>query len=304
MNRFNAGKKINEGNYTALYECNFKGKPCAVKMTKNTTHYVFLKFQFDAMMFLQNNVDLLSFRTPEVYDYFIQKKDRKEILVMEHIKNLFPLLFVFQNTLCDHDEIIKKLSYTISDLHHYGISGYDTEFFWSFEEEKIIVIDVGPRYTINCDTKEMIGQHIKLIQDIPWGFRNIIGDIISIERMHKLLYVEQNELNNTISEFDLQRYMSPDSVLKHIADVAKTHYLQIVGCFPPNKRKQVLSLFIDTYCQCNDYNLWYAKSFTEAYEHNISKHTAFLYYPVKKSVSRMSCSIENDMQNNNKYEGY
>jgi hypothetical protein len=302
MNKLIIGKKINEGNYTVLHECNFRGKECAVKITKNTTHYVSLKFQFDAMLSLQNSLNSSAFRIPIPYDYFIFEKDKKEALVMEHINDLLPLLFVLQNVLCDPNEIIEKLAHAISVLHDYDISGYDTEFFWSLAEEKIVVIDLGPRYTINCDTAEMLKQHINLMREVPWGVQNIAGDIIPEEKLKAIPHSEIKITVNNMPESELLDCLFSDSISKHITDVAKMHYVQIIGCFPPKKREKMMSLFIDTYSRNACYNSIYLDSFMEAQRYNSCEHTAFLYYPAAKTASRMGCSIENDVQLN-EYNG-
>jgi tRNA A-37 threonylcarbamoyl transferase component Bud32 len=297
MNELIIGKKINEGNYTVLHKCNFKGEQCVVKITKNTTHYVSLKYQFDAMHCLQG-IPSPAFRIPKVYDYHIFENIEKEALIMENINTLLPLRFVLQNVLYDKNEIIEKIAYAISALHDNGISGYDTEFFWSMAEEKIIVIDLGPRYTINCNTIQMLEQHINLMREIPWGLYNIVGDIVPDEILKTMLRSNARISMNKIPGLELLQYLSSDNISKHITNVAKMHYVQIMGCFPPNEREKMLPLFINAYTQRAHYNQLYLESFVEGYSYNICKHNAFLYYPIAKTASRMGCSIENDTRQN------
>ena len=70
--------------------------------------------------------------------------------------NIITLDNAFQMSHINSRRIAEKLAWCICNMHKQGISGFDTEFYWSMEFDNLVVIDIGLPFTFDLNNSEIV----------------------------------------------------------------------------------------------------------------------------------------------------
>lgn len=283
---------IGKGSNSKVYRCIYNGTEYAAKIPHSLDRFISCALQVDAMKLCEKQQ--LSFVLPKVVFYDDLSDKWGEILVMEKLNDIYPVDFLMRTGIIDREYITAGIAKAIAELHNIGISGFDAEFYWSFEYKKIVILDLGPRYTIGYTAAQMIEKHYDIINGC--GNRmplwNIVSELLD-EQIAMRYYpgIISGELLPDIGE--LINAADNTAEQKHIRGVASNHYLQLFGECPLSSKNACVDLFLKTYLrECNIANFIYVNSFREAFTDNISNSEAFLYLSKHKTLSKMSNSVK------------
>ena len=282
---------IGKGSNSKVYRCIFNDNEYVAKIPHDPNRFISSGLQVDAMNIC--NKECHTFILPKVIYYKNNDPRWGEILVMEKLNKIFPIDFLLRKGMVDREYVIVNIAKAIAELHSIGISGFDVEFFWSFDYGKIALLDLGPRYTIGYTGVEMIKKHYELLKENnnKMALWNIVSELLDENRARNLFskIICDNYLPDVC---DLIESLDDISEQKHIKGVAYNHYLQLLGECPDYIKEQYVKLFIKKYIKesnCIDY--LYVKSFSEAYQNRITNSTSYLYLSKYKSLSKMSNSV-------------
>ena len=267
------------------------GKECAIKVPHSTERFISCALQVDSLEACQE-ADI-SFVTPKVIRYDKYHDICGEMLVMERLNKIYPINFLMRNGMVEREIIINCVAKAIAELHGLGISGFDVEFYWSFEYNKLALLDLGPRYTIGYTGAEMVRKHYEFaLERHNWmTLWNIVSELLDCNE--SLLLFQKIIQNNETPQVEyLQNAVSEGAEKKHIQSVARNHYLQLLGDCPRYLQKKMKSLFIKKYMSYfENVNFLYVDAFSNAYREGITSNTAFLYFSKFSTLSKMSNSV-------------
>lgn len=214
----------------------------------------------------------------------------REVLVTEYYESLLNIDNALNKYQCKSNDIIIKLADSIAMLHSLGISGYDTEFFWSESEEKIAIVDVGPSYTFGYTAQQMIEKHLFLEEDNIRGIENILFSCVSRE------YIDENGTMFFTKPKELIKVIELDSLLRHVYDVGITHALDLLGRINHERALVLLKSFIEEYENevviLNDYHKMYCKAFKDAITNDQKRARSRLYYPKYDVIRSSMCVVD------------
>lgn len=288
MNELDNLKLIGKGSNSKIYSCYLDGKECAVKVPHDTERFISCALQVDSLRVCQETD--ISFVTPQVIRYDKHHDTWGEMLIMERLNSIYPVSFLMRNGMVERELIINCAAKAIAELHSLGISGFDVEFYWSFEHNKLALLDIGPRYTIGYASDEMVGKHyVYAVENQNWmTLWNLVSELIdsneAIPLFHKIVQ------GNKIPQVEqLQNAVSEVAEQEHIQGVARNHYLQLIGDCPSHLQEKMKTLFIKKYFSYSkEANFLYAGTFVNAGREGITSSTVCLYYSKYNTLSKMS----------------
>lgn len=285
------GKKIGEGSNSYIYDVYPIGNnPLLVaKCSKNNKNYVSFNLQYNSFLKCESLSDD-SLIVPKVYLYG-QADSIGDVLLIEKMENLHDISFIINNSLFYGEVIIKKIAETIAKLHNMGISGYDVEFYWNADTNQLVLLDIGPQYTIDCSCEEMLYNHLQLEENNPMGIWNIVSQIIPVQEakdyFSKRTIFEENRLANLIDN---------NSMTLHIINVAKIHALSIMSKLTLQKQEYYLKIFLREYKRVRETisinSALYIKSFKKTVEEKNMFAEACLYYSTVETLCKESCAVQ------------
>lgn len=288
MIEINVSKLIGEGSNSKVYSCNIDGKECAVKVPHNAERFMSCALQSDSLMACQKTN--LSFVVPRVIQYKNNHETWGEMLIMDKLDKLYPIGFLMRNGLMDWGHIIGCAAKAIAELHNLGISGFDVEFYWSYEYKKMALLDLGPRYTIGYTGTEMVGKHYKYaIENQNWMIMwNLVSELF--DRSESMPLFSKIVRGKEIPRLEeLHKAVGECAEQEHICGVARNHFLQLMGDCPEQLRKEMLHLFIRKYsAYAKVANYLYISAFKKAHRENITSNSAYLYISKYNTLSKMS----------------
>ncbi len=287
----NTDNLIGQGSNSKVYCCYFKGVEYAAKVPCSLERYISFLFQVDSLLLCKDYKT--SFLTPNVIRYEQCNAKYGEILILERFKNIYPIDFLIKNGLVVNGYIISSIAEAVAELHSLGISGFDIEFYWSYEFNKLVLLDLGPRYSVGYNSREMIKKHYDYaVSKKNWmSLWNIISELLSADKI-KGSY-DQIIVGKNIPPLDeLQDAVSEGADQEHIQGVARNHFLQLLGEYPNNLQKKAVSLFIRKYCSSTSTPSYaYINAFKNAYKQHIKSNSVRLYMSKYDTLSKMSNSV-------------
>lgn len=291
---FNIGKEISRGSNSIVYEAYMAGKEnngFVAKCSINNSNYISFNLQRHSYQVCHEifDEDIL---VPKVFAYYTEE-NIGDVLILERMHNLFDVDFIINREYYYSEIVINKIAKAIAILHNNSISGYDIELYWNPDLNKLVILDVGPDYTIGVDTIYSIKKHWELEKDNYMGLWNIqsqILDAVKAKAIFKDKSVKEQAVDILFSSID------PSSVTLHVEDVAKVHALSIFGRISPVNRGRLFDLFVKEYKKNRDSldidSQRYIKSLKEGVIGNLSKAKAKLYYSLENTLSEESCCAE------------
>lgn len=294
--RFSIGPEIiNRGSNSVVYEAHREGKIDATKYVAkcsiDSSNYISFNLQRHSYQ-LCNEIFDEDIIVPEVYGYY---KDNRigEILILEKVEDIYDIDFIVNRGYYYAEIVISKIAKAISTLHNHSISGYDIELYWNPNLNKLVLLDVGPEYTIGIDTFSSIRKHWEIEKDNYMGLWNIESQILEAEwakQIFKTKAVKDQSVETVL------QYINPSSLTMHIENVAKVHALSIFGKISPGNRSRLLDIFIKEYkknCEQLDMDSQrYISSLKKGVLSNLNKAKAKLYYSMENTLSEESCYAE------------
>lgn len=284
------GDKIGEGSNSFIYDVvRFDGSDEELigKISKNNMNYVSFNLQYNSFLASEilNDEEII---VPHIYLYG-NSHDMGDVLVMQKIKNIYSLNFIISNSFYYGEVIVKKVAGAIAQLHNLGISGYDIEFFWKADTNQLVMLDVGPQFTFDIDSTEMLRHHLDIEKNNPMGQWNIISQIIPRE-LAKEVFGEIGKYE----DIEVLRYIDTNSVKKHIENVAKIHALSVISLLTIQNRLQYLEIFISEYKKRRNRlsfdSAVYLKAIGDTVRNGELFAEANLYYPLFETLCRESCT--------------
>lgn len=291
------GNKINEGSNSYIYEVSFEGEDYVAKIPKEKVRYISFYLQVKAMKKVLRYKDKINFKVPNVVYYSLTDKNYGEILIMEKMKNIYPIDFMIRQQLVDYQFIVVEVAKAIAFLHSISISGYDIEFFWDVLENKLVLLDINQEYTIGYTTQEMLKNtfEMEIHMQNTMGMWNISSCIL--EKQAAIKVYETNAIHSVTLE-DLNNQIEDNSVQLHIENVAKSHYIQVICSINKAMRTQATQLYLNTYkrsCVSSDFQkALYLSCFEKANKKQIKSCTVKLYYSKNETISVISNSNQVD----------
>lgn len=287
------GRKINGGSNSELFECAYKNVECVAKLPKVQERYISFHLQVDAMVSLAKTSDP-NFLVPKVLYYGMDNPLYGEILIIEKMNDIFPVDFMLRTGMVERRLMIIRIAQAIAALHRLSISGYDVEFYWSPEKNCLVLLDIGPRFTINVTTEQMLHMHFEAERSNRAGIWNIVAAIAARETA-----IELYETNSfmSVAEDILLNTLDEQSVQRHIEDIAGNHYVQLIGSLAEVDKEEAVRVFIRIYKQSCGKSLTiqmmeYLSAFIHAHKTKKSSSTAKLYYSKSNTLSEMSNHVE------------
>jgi len=285
--------KINEGSNSYIYDATILGKKEVIvaKCSKNSYNYVSFNLQrisFDKCYEILKKDDIV---IPQILGYG-KDKNIGDILLMTKIENIYPIDFIINNSLYDGKIIIKKIAHAIAILHILNISGYDIEFYWKIDTNQLVILDLGPDFTFNCTTFEMIKNHLKEESNNKMGLWNIVSQIFPIDKAKR--YFENNNVIK-LNEKLIMEYLDPNSIIQHEKNVAIINGLNIFMTIN-NNRDIYLKLFIEEYYEkLGNFrtinNIRYIENLSDVITNKKKQGKAKLYYSLHDVLSTESCEV-------------
>lgn len=261
------------------------------KCTPNNSNYISFNLQKHSYQFCKKlfKDDVL---VPNVLSYF-KNKNIGEVLILEKMENLFDIDFIINGEYYYSEVVIRKIAKTIALLHNCSISGYDVEFYWNPEYNKLVLLDIGPLYTFGVDVYEEIRRHWDIEQNNYMGLWNIESQILDSNIAKEIFKKKEVMRQKPESLFNS---LDPASTTKHIIDVAQVHALSIFGKLCPEKRNSYLDKFIEEYKKNREIfdidGCRYINTFRAAVTNGLLKAKAKLYYSLESVLSEESCCAE------------
>lgn len=293
MIEIDKNNRLGTGSNSVIYTCKYRNKECAAKVPRYKTRYISCVQQAETLRKLKTYQNL-SFEYPRLYCFVPVDSNWREIMVMKREKELYSLDFLLKHELIDISYLISKTGEAVAQLHNCGVSGYDIELYWSFKLKKLVILDIGPSYTIGCSAAKMIRQHYCLAKNAGshMALWNLVSELMSTDEALK--WYKDVILNGIGPSCDeLINCLDPNAEERHIKGVAENHYLQIFREFNESMRSKFLQLFIKYYIMYAEQpNFLYIKYLNEAFEKNIKKSEAFLYISKYRTLSKMSNTVE------------
>ena len=283
---------IGKGSNSRVYNCIFNGHKYAVKLPLSSERYISNQLQVDSMQYL-SSISTNSFFIPQIVFFNNRDQQYGEVVVMDKLENIYPIDFLLRNGMLDSEYIILMIAEAIAILHDSGISGFNLEFYWSYQHRRISLLDIGPRYTKGYSSKEMVSYHYEIARKscnkmLMWNLASeLLPESDSIKHYTNILSGEYvpplNELQESICE---------SAYRDHICSVAQNHYLQIFSCFSPSVRNQMINLFIKRYSEIAHFpDYLYIRSLLNSHRIDLKESTAYLYYSKWPTLSKMSNTV-------------
>lgn len=279
------------GSNSNVFSAKIDGDQCiyAAKCSKNSKNYVSFNMQCKSYITMKKSIFEKDIIIPNVYLYG-KSKQIGDVLIMDKYDNLYDIAFIINNSFHYGEYIIKLIADVIAELHNQKISGYDIEFYWKADTNQLVVLDMGPQYTINCSNYEIIREHWNFEEDNYMGKWNIISQIVPNDMAKKMF---GNDFSESVFEI-LEQYIDLENTKKHITNVAYVHALTIFAKLARYKQNEYINVFIKEYKRkINEYtfdNMIYIKGIKTAISCHINKATAKLYYSKVETLSTVSCS--------------
>lgn len=292
MINYEIKNKFSEGSNSIVYECKYNNKNEVAKVPKQRERYISFNMQVNSMKMIFKHINDINFIVPKVLYYDINNIQYGELLIMEKINNLYSIDFVIRKSLVNYEFIIVEVAKAISKLHMMGISGYDIEFYWNIYQNKLVLLDIGQQHTIGVSTEDMIKRTLEDEKDNIAGLWNIISATMKKE---KAMYIYEHSAIKDVTYDDIIRGIKQNSLQIHIENVAKSHYIQLIGSLKENQISKAIELFIKTYKntqrgRLNYYTQYYIYKFKKSYQDRISHCHVQLYYSKYKTLSTISNS--------------
>ena len=288
MIEIDTSQLIGKGSNSKVYSYLLDGREYAVKVPHNAERYISCALQVDSLITCQKADSI--FVTPNVIQYEAHHETLGEVLIMDKLSKIYPISFLMRKGIIDREYIINCAAKAIAQLHSLSISGFDVEFYWSYEHKKLALLDLGPRYTIGYTCSEMVAKHYEYAMMnqnwmVVW---NLISELLnSNEAMD--LFSEVVHGNRIPPVKKLQKAICEFAEQEHIQGVARNHYLQLIGDGPKYLQKKMTNLFIKKYIASTKMpNHCYISAFESAYKEDIKSSVAYLYISNNSTVSKMS----------------
>ena len=282
------------GSNSKVYSCLYNGEVCVVKVPKNKEMYISSIFQIDSINHVLRNGETKSFHLPYVIDYFSPDNEWGELFFMEKMRNIYPLSFLLNTGMTDSRYVISRAAEAIAILHNCSISGYDVEFFWSYDLKGLVLLDLGPRFTINTDVNDMIYQQYTIAKQYNsrMAIWNMASELLD-SRCSIKLFSEIIKGKSYPSIEDLLDAVEKDSEYLHVTSVARNHYLQIIGSCDNSVKQELVDIFVKKYLKiAKNPNMTYLQAFRDSLKRNVRSSKSFLYYSRYEVLSKMSNLVE------------
>ena len=291
MIEIDTSQLIGKGSNSKVYSCLLDGREYAAKVPHNAERYISCALQVDSLITCQKANT--SFVTPNVIQYEAHHDNWGEVLVMDKLNKIYPISFLIRKGMLDREYIISCAAKAIAQLHSLSISGFDIEFYWSYEHKKLALLDLGPRYTIGYTCSEMVAKHYEyaIINQNWMATWNLVSELLDSNEALDLF--SEIVHGNKIPPIEkLQRAICEFADQEHIQGVARNHYLQLIGDCPKYLQKKMTNLFIKKYIASTKApSHCYAGAFESAYKEDIKSNIAYLYISNNSTVSKMSNSV-------------
>lgn len=294
-NEYNFVKEIGRGSNSVVYDIERdsreNSRKYVAKCSLNNSNYISFNLQRDSYERC-SDMDAEGIIVPKVYDYF--KDDQiGDILVLDKIENVYDIDFMINQGFYYSEIIVKDIAKAIAILHNKMISGYDVEFYWNAEFNKLVLLDLGPSHTFGVDTVETIRKHWEIEQENYMGLWNIESQILDFN-IAKEIFKNKGVMDVKIDV--ILDSINSRSNLLHVENVAQIHALSIFGKIGECNRFRLFEIFEKTYKHyCNDYNFlnhMYINNLKKCIKNKITKASAKLYYSLENVLSEESCCTE------------
>ena len=157
----------------------------------------------------------------------------------------------------------------------------------------MVLLDLGPRYTIGYTSEEMVGKHYAYaVENQNWmTLWNLVSELLDGNEAKPLFQkiIQGNEIPQVEQ---LQNAVSEVAEQEHIQGVARNHYLQLIGDCPNYLKQKMKTLFIKKYLSYSgEANFLYTGAFVNAFRKGITSSTVCLYFSRYNTLSKMSNSV-------------
>lgn len=169
-----------------------------------------------------------------------------DVIIMPIYNELLTLDKAFRDQSISSVDIAIKLAHCVFNMHKQGISGFDTEFYWSTEFCDVVVLDIGLPFTFDRTSSEMVSQQIICEEANLLGQQYILYSCCPIERLHEVV-----EINQGIIEMLVGNLYSTD---KYIEKLAKVHAVDFWGRIGAD-RVGLFNIFSKEYTRLSKFRL-------------------------------------------------
>lgn len=150
--------------------------PCIAKCTIDSDSYKSFNTQQLSYKLCEKIKDV-EIKVPKVVEYY-HDDSYGDILILEKIDNIISIESALRTHVCYVEKMISILAKAISMMYLLGISGFDTEFYWQPFERKIVILDIGPMYSFDLFTEEMLLKVWNSEKYNRMGRWNIISEVM------------------------------------------------------------------------------------------------------------------------------
>lgn len=210
-----------------------------------------------------------------------------DVIIMPFYHDLLTLDDAFYNRDISSD-VSRKLSQCVHYMQMQGISGYDTEFYWSTAYHDVLLLDIGLPFTFGCTKSEMILRQMLFERYNLPGQCYVLGSCCPCEQL-----AEIKEINLDTVAMLIDNLKSTD---RHISRLARVHAVDFWGRLGAAKA-ELFDTFLEEYMKLSEATLSthqtiYIQTMQKSVYDNLKYATCHMY-EVKSPVGITSHSIAN-----------
>ena len=266
-----------------VYSAYYDGEPYVIKIAEN---------KFASHLHLQQ----LSFSKISLcYKFYRRimwgvivgdKYNGYDAIIMPLYHDLLTLDEAFREKSISSVDISRKLAHCVHYMQMQGISGYDTEFYWTTEHNDIIMLDIGLPFTFDCTKSEMISNQIIYEKNNLPGQHYVLGSCCPCGKLAEIAEFNHDTLNVLINNLE--------STNRHISKLAKVHAVDFWGRIE-SAREELFDAFSEEYIKLSGsilstHQTIYIKIMKKSVYDNLKYATCYMY-EVKSPVRITSHSI-------------
>lgn len=211
-----------------------------------------------------------------------------DVIIMPVYHNIITLDNAFQMSHINSRRIAEKLAWCICNMHKQGISGFDTEFYWSMEFDNLVVLDIGLPFTFDLNNSEIVSRQLYYEKENLLGIQYIVQSCCPLDKLHTV-----KKINHETFEILVNNLKFVD---RGIEEIAKVHAVDFWGRLGED-RLNLFGIFYDEYNKMSKFELTrhqevYLKTMKEALQDNL-RYAACSLYNVKLPVRITSRCVAN-----------
>lgn len=161
-----------------------------------------------------------------------------DVIIMPVYHNIITLDNAFQMSHINSRRIAEKLAWCICNMHKQGISGFDTEFYWSMEFDNLVVIDIGLPFTFDLNNSEIVSRQLYYEKENLLGIQYIVQSCCPLDKLHTV-----KKINHETFEILVNNLKFVD---RSIEEIAKVHAVDFWGRLGED-RLNLFGIFYDEY---------------------------------------------------------